>query len=124
MGLYEIQVLDCYNNLTYADGQASAVYGQSPPLVNACRQPGEWQQYDIVYTAPRFKDGKLDVPGYVTIFHNGVLVQNHTPILGTTEHRAVPQLVVHGPKGPLKLQDHRNPVRYRNIWIRPLGEVQ
>ena len=124
MGLYETQVLDCYHNLTYADGQAGAVYGQSPPLVNACRPPGEWQTYDIVYTAPRFKDGKIDVPGFVTTFHNGVLVQNHTQILGATEHRAVPKLVVHGPKASLKLQDHHDPVRFRNIWIRPLGEVQ
>jgi hypothetical protein len=124
MGLYETQVLDCFHNLTYADGQAGAVYGQMPPLVNACRPPGEWQTYDIVYTAPRFKDGKIDVPGFVTTFHNGVMVQNHTQILGATEHRAVPKLVVHEPKGPLVLQDHRNPVRFRNIWIRPLGEVQ
>lgn len=124
MGLYETQVLDCYDNLTYADGQAGALYGQMPPLVNACRKPGEWQQYDIVYTSPRFKDGKIDVPGYVTVFHNGVIVQNHTQILGATEHRVVPKLVVHDPKGPLRLQDHRNPTRYRNIWIRPLGHVQ
>jgi hypothetical protein len=124
LGLYEVQVLDCFHNLTYADGQASAIYGQSPPLVNACRPPGEWQQYDIVYTAPRFKDSKIDVPGFVTVFHNGVVVQNHTQILGTTEHRALPKLVVHAPKAPLRLQDHGDPVRYRNIWIRPLGEVQ
>jgi len=123
-GLYEIQVLDSYNNVTYADGQASAIYGQSPPLVNAARPPGEWQSYDIVYTGPRFKDGKVDVPGYVTVFHNGVIVQNHTEILGATGHRVLPKLVVHGLKGPIMLQNHGNPVRYRNIWIRPLGEVQ
>ena len=124
VGNYEIQVLDCFNNVTYADGQTGSIYGQTPPLVNACRPPGEWQQYDIVYTSPRFKDGKLDVPGVVTVFHNGIVVQNHTTILGTTEHRVLPKLVVHGVKGPLKLQDHGNLVRYRNIWIRPLGEVQ
>jgi hypothetical protein len=117
-------VLDSYNNLTYADGQASAIYGQSPPLVNASRPPGEWQVYDIVYTGPRFKDGKVDVPGYVTIFHNGVITQNHTQILGATGHRQLPKLVVHGPAGPIALQDHHNPTRYRNIWIRPIGEVQ
>ncbi|MGO9934930.1 MAG: DUF1080 domain-containing protein [Steroidobacteraceae bacterium] len=122
-GIYEVQVLDSYDNFTYADGQASAIYGQSPPLVNASRPPGEWQTYDIVYTAPRFKDGKVDVPGYVTVFHNGVITQNHTAILGATKHRVLPTLVVHGPKGPIKLQDHGNPVRFRNIWIRPLGSV-
>jgi hypothetical protein len=123
-GIYEIQVLDSYNNLTYADGQASAVYGQSPPLVNASRPPGEWQSYDIVFSGPRFKDGKVEVPGYVTIFHNGVITQNHTAILGATGHRSLPKLVVHGPKGPIALQDHGDPMRFRNIWIRPLGEVQ
>ncbi len=123
-GIYEIQVLDSYNNLTYADGQASAVYGQSPPLVNASCPPGEWQSYDIVYTGPRFKDGKVEVPGYVTVFHNGVITQNHTEILGATGHRSLPKLVVHGPKGPLALQDHGDPMRFRNIWIRPLGEVK
>jgi hypothetical protein len=119
-----MQVLDCYNNLTYADGQAGSIYGQAPPLVNACRPPGEWQQYDIVYTVPRFKDGQLAVPGYVTLFHNGVVVQNHTQILGATGHRVLPKLVVHGPQGPIRLQDHGYPVRFRNIWIRPLGQVQ
>jgi hypothetical protein len=122
-GIYEVQVLDSFNNPTYADGQASAIYGQSPPLVNASRPPGEWQIYDIVYTGPRFNDGKVAVPGFVTVFHNGVITQNHTQILGATKHRVLPMLIVHGPKGPIKLQDHGNPVRFRNIWIRPLGSV-
>ena len=104
-----------------ADGQASAIFGQSPPLVNASRPPGEWQSYDIVYTGPRFKDGKVAVPGYVTVFHNGVITQYHTQILGATKHRVLPTLIVHGPNDPIKLQDHGNPVRFRNIWIRPLG---
>jgi Domain of Unknown Function (DUF1080) len=122
-GIYEVQVLDSFDNPTYADGQASAIYGQSPPLVNASRPPGEWQSYDIVYTGPRFKDGKVATPGYVTVFHNGVITQNHTQILGATKHRVLPMLIVHGAKGPIKLQDHGNPVRFRNIWIRPLGSV-
>jgi hypothetical protein len=123
-GLYEVQVLDSFNNLTYADGQASAIYGQTPPLLNVSRPPGEWQSYDIVFTAPRFKEDKLVTPGYVTVFHNGVVTQNHTKILGATGNRVLPKLVVHGPKGPLRLQDHNDPIRYRNIWIRPLGEVK
>jgi hypothetical protein len=119
-GMYEIQVLDCYNNPSYADGMTGCVYGQYPPLVNACRKPGEWQVYDIVWTAPRFKDGKLESPAYVTILLNGVVVQNHAQLLGPTGHKSRPPYTAHGPKGPLKLQDHGNPVRYRNIWVRPL----
>ncbi len=121
-GLYEIQILDSYDNLTYADGQAGAVYGQSPPLVNASRPPGEWQTYDIVYTSPRFANGKQTESGYVTVFHNGVLVQNHTRLLGATVHHALPKAVEHDINMPLKLQDHDMPVRFRNIWIRPLAE--
>ena len=121
-GLYEIQILDSYDNLTYADGQAAAVYGQSPPLVNASRPSGEWQTYDIVYTSPRFASGKQTAPGYVTVFHNGVLVQNHTQLLGASVHHALPKAVVHDVEMPLKLQDHHMPVRFRNIWIRPLAD--
>jgi hypothetical protein len=120
-GMYEVQVLDSFENLTYADGQASAIYGQSPPLVNASRPPGEWQTYDIIYTGPRFKDGKVVTPGHVTVLHNGVLTQNHTELLGASRHHALPALVVHGPAGPIQLQDHDYPVRFRNIWIRPIG---
>jgi hypothetical protein len=123
-GLYEVQVLDSFDNPTYADGQATAIYGQTPPLVNASRPPGEWQVYDIVFTAPHFKNGALDVPAYVTVFHNGVVTQNHTAVMGTTNHRVIPGYVEHGPKGPIALQDHGDPIRYRNIWIRPLGEVK
>lgn len=120
MGRYEIQVLDSYNNHTYPDGSAGALYKQSPPLVNVSRKPGEWQSFDIVFTAPRFKDGKLARPGYVTVFHNGVLIQNHTEIEGTTAWDAAPKYEPHPAKQPLQLQNHGNPVRYRNIWIREL----
>ena len=92
--------------------------------MTASRPPGDWQTYDVICTGPRFKDGKVDIPGYVTVSHNGVVTQNHTAILGVTGHRVLPKLVLHGSKGPLKLQDHGNPVRYRNIWIRPLGQVK
>ncbi len=122
MGKYEIQVLDSYDNRTYADGHAGAVYGQYPPLVNASRKPGEWQTYDIFFVAPRFEAGSLVSPAYITVVHNGVLVHHHQAAMGPTGHRiAASYDVPHGPQGPLMLQDHRNPVRFRNIWIRPLG---
>lgn len=121
MGLYEIQVLDSYENKTYADGQAAAVYGQYPPLVNASRPPGEWQSYDIVFHAPRFdSSGKLARPARVTVFHNGVLVQDNVEIRGRTAVGDVPTYVPGPDKAPLALQDHGDPVRYRNIWIREL----
>ena len=120
MGRYEIQVLDCYDNPTYADGTAGAVYGQHPPLVNACRRPGEWQTYDIVWTAPRFDGGRLVSPAFATVFFNGVLVQYHRQLTGPTTHRRVMEYEAHSPTGPLRLQDHGNPVRFRNIWYRPL----
>lgn len=120
MGRYEIQVLDSYENRTYADGQASALYGQYPPLVNACRRPGEWQSYDIVFRAPRFEGGKLVRPARATVFHNGVLTQDAQEFLGATAHRAVAQYAEHEAALPLALQDHGNPIRYRNIWIRRL----
>jgi hypothetical protein len=120
-GRYEIQVLDNFNNLTYADGQAAAVYGQTPPAVNACRPPGQWQSYDISFTAPRFRDdGSLESPAFVTVLHNGVVVQNHTALLGPMAFRALPKYEKHGPRGAILLQDHGNPVRYRNIWVRHL----
>jgi hypothetical protein len=120
MGHYEIQVLDCYDNPTYADGTAGAVYGQFPPLVNASRRPGEWQTYDIVWLAPRFEGERLVSPAYVTVVLNGVVVQYHRELLGATTHRRLAPYTPHPPTGPLRLQDHGNPVRYRNIWYRPL----
>jgi hypothetical protein len=117
---YELQVLDNYNNRTYANGQAGSIYKQTPPLVNAMRPPTEWNVYDVAYTAPRFKeDGTLFSPARVTVFHNGVLVQNNTEIKGPTEYIGLPAYKAHG-KGPISLQDHGNPVAYRNIWIREL----
>jgi len=120
IGLYEFQVLDSYQNRTYADGGAGSMYGQYPPLVNASRPPGEWQVYDIVFTAPHFQDGKLQTPAYVTAFHNGVLVQDHRAYLGPTNHRVLATETPHAEKGPIRLQDHGNPTRYRNMWLRPL----
>jgi hypothetical protein len=120
MGKYEIQVLDCYENTSYADGMTAAVYGQHPALANACRPAGEWQTYDIIFTAPRFEGDKLVSPARVTVFHNGVVVQNNTEILGLSTHKKLPQYRPHGDKGPIYLQDHNNPIRYRNIWVREL----
>ena len=120
LGKFEIQVLDSYDNVTYADGQAAAMYGQHPPLVNASRRPGEWQTYDIMFTGPRFAaNGTLDKPAVVTVLHNGVLVHNAKAFTGPTRHRSVLPFTPDMAKGPIALQDHGNPVRYRNIWIRP-----
>ncbi len=117
---YEIQVLESYENLTYADGQAASMYGVWPPLVNATRPQGDWNVYDIFFEAPKFDGNKLTKPGYVTVVHNGILVHNHQEILGTTVHRQVAKYTPHGAEEPLSLQDHGQIVRYRNIWIRRL----
>lgn len=121
-GIYEVQVLDNFNNRTYRNGQAGSLYKQHAPLVNACKGPGEWQTYDIIYTAPRFnKDGTYFSQPKVTVLHNGVLVQNNVSLRGPTEYVGIPEYKVseHGP-GPIMLQDHGNPVSYKNIWIREL----
>lgn len=117
-GRYEIQVLDSYGNKTYPDGQAGAVYKIAPPLVNVCRKPGEWQTYDIMFHAPKPAAGGKVEPGSITVLQNGVLVQDHVAIAGDATTAAMFQGAT--PKGPLMLQDHGNPVRYRNIWIRKL----
>ena len=120
-GLYEVQVLDSYNNRTYSNGQAASLYKQHIPLVNASRAPGEWQSYDIVFEAPRFSaDGSVQRPAYVTVFHNGVLVQNHVELKGPTVYSGQPEYSAHPDRLPIMLQDHSNPVRYRNIWVREL----
>ena len=122
MGQYEVQILDSYNNKTYADGQASALYGQSPPLVNASRKPGVWQMYDIIFHAPAFKNGKVTHPATITVFHNGVLVQDHVTLLGASAHKSIGSYKAHPSEMPLQLQDHGNPVRFRNIWVRKLKD--
>jgi len=120
---YEVQILDNYINETYVNGQAASVYKQSPPLVNAMRKPGEWNVYDIIYTAPTFtNDGRYRTYPTVTIFHNGILVQNNTIIIGTTEYIGFPRIIPHG-NGPIRLQSHGDPsepISFRNIWIREL----
>ena len=121
LGKFEVQVLDSYRNQTYPDGQAAAMYGQHPPLVNASRPPGEWQSYDIVFTAPRFtRQGKLEKPAVATVLHNGVVVHNAMAFWGPTAHKRIDPYTPETAKGPIALQDHGNPVRYRNVWIRPL----
>ena len=120
-GRYEVQVLDSYNNRTYSNGQASSIYKQHIPMVNASRRPGEWQSYDVFFRAPRFaEDGALLTPSYITVVHNGVLVQDHVELKGTTAYIGQPSYQKHQPKEPLMLQEHGNPVSYRNIWIREL----
>jgi hypothetical protein len=123
LGLYEVQVLDNYDNPTYADGTAGAVYGQYPPLVNACRPPGEWQDYDIFFQAPRFNDNGLISPAYITVVLNGVLLHHHRSIQGPTQHRVLASYEeTRVSRGPLELQDHGDLVRYRNIWMRELKD--
>ncbi len=125
MGRYEIQVLDCYHNPTYADGATGAIYGQHPPLVNACRPPGEWQTYDILFNVPHFDDsGHLLTPAYVTVLQNGVVVQNHQAIRGDTNWRVPGSYTPVGSTGPIALQYHNNSVAFRNIWVRPMAVDQ
>ena len=125
---YEVQILDSYDNETYYDGQCASIYKQRPPLVNVCRKPGEWQTYDIIYNCPELEiaDGKVvNVvrPGYVTVFQNGVLVINHHEIEGTTFWHTGPIYEAHAPKGSIRLQDHGNLMRFRNIWVREIPDT-
>jgi Domain of Unknown Function (DUF1080) len=122
---YEIQVLDSYQNPTFSEGQAGAVYNQTPPMVNTSKKPGEWQTYDIVFTTPRFdKDAKVEKPAFVTVLHNGVLVQNHTEIIGSTFFDKKNEYVKHAEKLPIVLMYHGDAVRFRNIWIREFKELE
>jgi hypothetical protein len=121
MDRYEIQILDSYDNKTYFDGQCASVYKQTPPMVNASRKPGEWQTYDILWEAPRFLgEGTVQRPAFVTVLHNGVVVQNHTEVLGTTSYFTPPKYEKHPERAPIQLQFHGNPVRFRNIWVREM----
>jgi hypothetical protein len=122
MSKYEVQVLDSYGNTTYADGQAAAVYGQNPPMVNASRGPGQWQAYDIIFRRPVFKGKKVVRPATMTVLHNGVLVQDHWVVKGPTAHKKEAEYKPHEDKLPITLQNHGDPVRYRNIWVRKLPE--
>jgi len=126
MGTYEVQVLDSYNNMTYPDGQAGAIYGRKKPLVNACLKPGEWQSYDIIFHRPTFdKNGKVERRATFTVLHNGVLIQDHYSLDGGTDWRgphAISEYSPHADRLPIKLQDHGNPVRFRNIWVRELND--
>ena len=124
MSIYEVQVLDSYQNPTYADGLAAAIYGQYPPLVNACRPPGEWQSYDILFHRPRFgASGSVSRKARMTILHNGILVQDDAELTGPTAHKQRPPYTAHADALPLMLQDHGNPVRFRNIWLREIGSA-
>ena len=114
---YELQILDSYENETYYDGQCGSIYKQRPPLKNVCRKPGEWNSYDVDFTAPVFEDGKLVKPGYITVYQNGVLIQDNYELQGSTFWHQAPVYEPHGPKGRLQLQDHGNPIRFRNMWV-------
>jgi hypothetical protein len=120
MGVYEVQVLNCWANRTYPDGMTGAIYGQRPPMFNACRKPGEWQAYDIHFKAPVFEGKKLVKPAYITVFLNGVKIHDNYEIKGRTHYRRVATYSPHGEKGPVSLQAHGNPVSFRNIWVAPL----
>ncbi len=125
MGIFEIQIFDSYTTKIYPDGQAGAVYGQAPPLVNASRKPGAWQTYDIIFFAPRLKSEKLDGPARVTVLHNGVLIHHNQEIYGQVAHATLPKPYPPGvTEGPLAFSGHHNPVRFRNIWVRPLPPSQ
>lgn len=122
MGLYEVQVLDNYNNPTYADGTVGGLYGQRPPLVNAIREPGSWNTFDILWECPKFTNDKLTRPARITVLLNGIVLHHAQSLLGPTTHKELPPNEPHAATGPLMLQDHGDRVRFRNVWLRTLGE--
>jgi hypothetical protein len=125
MNTYEIQILDSFDNKTYHDGQAGAIYKQTPPQVNATRPPGTWNAYDIIWTAPKFnEDGSLKSPAYITAIHNGVLILNHFELKGDTPYHRPPAYAKHANRMPIRLQDHGNPIRFRNIWVREIAAAK
>jgi len=125
MNKYEVQILDSYGNKTYFDGQCGSLYKQTPPMVNACRKPGEWQSYEIIFNAPKFaEDGKVLKPAYATVIQNGIVVQNHFELLGSTFYDQPAHYEKHAEKMPIRLQFHGNPVRFRNIWIREIVQLE
>ena len=124
MGRYEVQILDCYKNVTYADGMTAAIYGQQPPQINACKPQGQWQTYDILWTAPVFKDGEVVKKASVTVLVNGVLAQHNTPFLWPSTHKKLNKYKPHSDEAPLSLQDHGNPVKFRNIWVREINKPE
>jgi hypothetical protein len=125
MNKYEVQILDSYQNKTYFDGQCGSLYKQTPPMVNACRKPGEWQSYEILFTGPKFADdGKVLKPAYATVIQNGIAVQNHFELLGRTFYDQPPHYEKHDEKMPIRLQFHLNQVRFRNIWIREIKALE
>jgi hypothetical protein len=124
MGRYEVQILDCFENVTYSDGMTGAIYGQQSPQVNACLPQNNWQTYDVIWTAPVFKDGALVKKAAVTLIHNGVLLQNNTEYLWPSTHKKLNTYKEHPAEAALKLQDHGNPVRFRNIWVREINKPE
>jgi 3-keto-disaccharide hydrolase len=120
---YEIQVLDSYDNVSYADGQAGSIYGQYPPMVNVAKGPGEWQTYDIVFEAPEFDGDRVEKPAYVTVIHNGVVLHHRKAMIGPMRHKVLTHYSPHEDEGPILLQSHGNTVRYRNIWVRKLDDL-
>lgn len=124
MGRYEVQILDCYKNVTYADGMTAAIYGQQPPQINACKPQGQWQTYDVLWTAPVFKDGKVVKKAAVTVLVNGVLAQHNTEFMWPSTHKKLNKYKPHAEEATINFQDHGNPVKFRNMWVREINKPE